>query len=114
VIPLSGRAVRHHATLAIAVGRQASIVAGLRVGGRAGFRDDVVPEIDRPALVPQTHRQCLAAPVLDRPLAPLRSIRAPLIPIGLTVGGELRLVDRESPLGESTFRIIGRQVRKES
>ena len=65
------------------------------------------------ALVPQTHRQGLAAPVLDRPLAPLRSIRAPFVPIGLTVGGELRLVDRELPLGESTFRIIGRQVREE-
>ena len=91
---------------------QASVVAGLRIGGRARFRDDVVPEIDRPTLVPQTHRQGLAAPVLDRPLAPLRSIRAPFVPIGLTVGGELCLVDRESPLGESTFRIIGRQVRE--
>ena len=88
-------------------------MAGLRLAGRAGFRDDVGPEIDRRALVPQTHRQGLAAPVLDRPLAPLRSIRAPFVPIGLTVGGELRLVDRELPLGESTFRISGRQVREE-
>ena len=88
-------------------------MAGLRLGGRAGFRYDVGPEIDRCAFVPQTHRQGLAAPVLDRPLAPLRSIRAPFVPLGLTVGGELRLVDRELPLGESTFRIFGRQVREE-
>jgi hypothetical protein len=90
-----------------------SVVAGLRLRGGAGFRDDVGPEIDRFALVSQTHRQGLAAPVLNRPLAPQRSIRTPFVPIGLTVGGELRLVDRESPLGESTFRIIGRQVREE-
>jgi hypothetical protein len=51
--------------------------------------------------------------VLDGPLAPLRSIRAPFVPIGLTVRGELRLVDRELPLGQSTFRIVGRQVREE-
>ena len=88
-------------------------MAGLRFAGRAGFRDDVGPEIDRSALVSQTHRQGLSSPVLDRPLAPQRSIRAPFVPVGLTVGGELRLVDRESPLGESTFRINGRQVREE-
>jgi len=51
--------------------------------------------------------------VLDGPLASPRSFRAPFVPIGLTVGGELCLVDRESPLGKSTFRIIGRQVREE-
>ena len=88
-------------------------MAALRLGGLASFRDNVGPEVDRRTLVPQTHRQGLAAPVLDRPLAPLGSIRAPFVPIGLTVGGELRLVDRELPLGDSTFRIIGRQVREE-
>ena len=95
-----------------ASGHQASVVAGLRLGGRAAFATTSVQKSTAP-LVPQTHRQGLAAPVLDRPLAPLRSIRAPFVPIGLTVGGELRLVDRELPLGESTLRIIGRQVREE-
>src|SRR5688572_5008553 len=79
---------------------QASVAAGLRLGGRAGFREDVGPELDRPALVPQTHRQGLAAPVLDRPPAPLRSIFASFESLRLTVGGELRFVDRELPLGE--------------
>lgn len=87
--------------------------ARLRLGGCARFRDDVGPESDRLALVSQAHRQGLAAPVLDGPLASLRSFRAPFVPIGLTVGDELRLVDREAPLGESTFRVIGRQVREE-
>ena len=80
---------------------------------RAGLRDDVGPEIDRRALVPQTHRKRLATPVLDRPLAPLGSIRVSLVTLVFAVGGELRLVDRELPLGETKSGLVGRQVGEE-
>ena len=74
---------------------------------------DFRPERDRRPLVQQAHRQGRAAPVLDRPLAPSRSIRASLETRVFAVGGELRLVDRELPLSQAKSSLVGRKVGEE-
>jgi hypothetical protein len=94
-------------------GRPPSALAGLPLRRRASFRDDVGPEIDSRALVPQAHRKRFAAPVPDRPLAPLESIWASLETLVYAIGGELRLVDRELPLGQTKSGLVGRQVGEE-
>jgi hypothetical protein len=40
-------------------------------------------------------------------------LASPIVPIGLSIDGELRFVDRELPLGKSTFCISRRHVREE-
>src|SRR4029078_5901453 len=77
------------------------------------LRDHVGPEVDRRLLVPETHGEGLSTPVLDGPLAPLRSVRAELLTLGFAVGVELCTVDVELPLGKAQSRVIGGKVGEE-
>jgi hypothetical protein len=77
------------------------------LSGRAGVPHNAAPEINGRAFVQQTHRQRLAPPVLHRPLAGSGSTWSSFETLVLLVGGQLRPMDRELPLGE-TQPCVGR------
>ena len=89
------------------------VLLSTRLSGCARVLLDSHPEIYGGAFIQQTHRQRLAPPVLDRPLAPSGSIRMTLETLVLLVGGELRAMDRQLLLGEMQPCLGGGQIGEE-